>query len=646
MTLLSAIFLVSCIGVGVGVTGYLPMVLRVEERLPIAAVVGAMAVTSTSFVAIAFFDFSGGAVVVGTGAAIVLAAPGWRSLAPTLRADITDFGRRLRAGWRDPASPAPLLGLLAVTWPLTIRILSLAYQRSPTGGVAVGHLSVFGDWQAHLAYAGSFAYGGDLDLTTPLSAGDDLAYHFGVDLFAALTVPAGLSVPAALTLTTGYLAFALPALLYMFGRRLFERRSVAVVGTITFLAAGGFGFFRFFDDVADQGWSVVWNLPRDYTRDFDTLWMDNPVLGHLYPQRPTLIGFSVVLIALVVLWSARRSGDRASMAWAGVLVGITPLFHTFGWGTALVLGSIWALTDAVAPNGAGWRHWLWYLVPATALALPTVVWLLPPESAFRWEWGWVAGDTPWDIVWFWLWNTGLFPLLFVGGLVWRGAVSRRVAVAVAPIWLWWAGVHFAIPHPWVGNNAKYAVFWWLIGSFVVAAVIVEAARWAARADPPVNAFANAAIALGALSLVAAGGLDIFKTLDGTAGVYPATVVTAGEQLVGEWARAATPADSVFVVSSSSTSQPISSIGGRPVVTAFDGWVFDLGLDWIGRAEASREILAGGPEAIGLVEEFGVDYVVIGPNELAAGADTVYWDRSGTLVYDLGGFRVYAVEGIV
>ena len=69
-------------------------------------------------------------------------------------------------------------------------------------------------------------------------------------------------------------------------------------------------------------------------------------------------------------------------------------------------------------------------------------------------------------------------------------------------------------------------------------------------------------------------------------------------------------------------------------------LFDLGLDWAGRRQASIDILSGAATADGLIEEYDVDYVVIGPREIALGASTDHWDRSGTLVYDFGHYRIY------
>ncbi len=631
MTLLVALYLLDCVVAGVGLTYLSGADLGAEERLGYGAVLGAMAVTIAVFVGGVVAGFGGWTVVFGV---IVASLTGGAGFAVGRRAvgdDLAGLVERLRLPWRSPRSLVPLVVVLAVSWPVTVRILSRAYQRGPDGGVLAGHLSVFGDWQAHLAYAASFAYGDGFDLGTPIAAGEDFSYHFGADLFAATLQPLGVSLPSALALTSGYLAFAFPVVMYVVGVRIVEQRVAAALAVVLFTMAGGWGFGRFFRDLGDRGAGVVWDLPRDYTRDFDTYWMDNPVLGHLYPQRPTLIGFPIALMAVALLWGARKTWSRRTFGFVGVLVGLTPMFHTFGWGTALVLGLLWAAVDRRV-------EWLWFAVPAVVLSLPALLWLLPPESAFRWHWGWVAGDGPLDIGWFWLLNTGLFAPLLAIALYRRDLLPPGVGRAFAPIWLWFVGAHLALPHPWEGNNSKYVIFWWMFGSFFVAVLLVGVARRARWGGPVVAAGL-------VLSLTLAGGLDLWKALDGTHGVYPVEVMSAGDVLVADWTRAATEPDDVFAVSPSSTGSPIPALAGRQVLTGFTGWVFDLGIPtWAERADATREILAGAPDAVDLARRWDVDYVVIGPDELRDGADPAFWAAAGTLVYDFGGFRVYEVPG--
>jgi len=63
-----------------------------------------------------------------------------------------------------------------------------------------------------------------------------------------------------------------------------------------------------------------------------------------------------------------------------------------------------------------------------------------------------------------------------------------------------------------------------------------------------------------------------------------------------------------------------------------------------KSEDDKKILDGDPSAMELVRKYGVDYVMIGPQEIPRGASHAYWDVHGTRVYDDGEYAVYRVAG--
>jgi hypothetical protein len=62
-----------------------------------------------------------------------------------------------------------------------------------------------------------------------------------------------------------------------------------------------------------------------------------------------------------------------------------------------------------------------------------------------------------------------------------------------------------------------------------------------------------------------------------------------------------------------------------------------------KGEDDIRILKGDPAALELVRKYGIDYVMIGPQEVPRGASRAYWDEHGTLVYDDFGYAVYRVK---
>src|SRR5206468_5214553 len=328
---------------------------------------------------------------------------------------------------RGPRHPWPLLAVFAVCAAWTMHFLHQAYVYTPEGLYA-GYVNIWGDWAAHLSYAGSFAYGHNFPPEFPIDPGHHLGYPFMIDLFAADLVPLGASLTEALTATTAVLMLALPAVIYLAAWRFVAGRAAAAIAVFMFLLSGGLGFVYLLGDVQRSGGTALAHLVREYTlnRDVNLQWL-NPVLAYLVPQRSTLFGFSLTLIVLIVLWLAvrERMGWRPFL-FAGVVAAAMPAFHVHAYGTVVALPAIWALFIRR-------REWLAYFVPALVFGIPTVLWMLPPDNTsvcspgsslggFCLQLGWLA---PGDVIkdgpilyflewlWFWVWNTSLLLLLLL-----------------------------------------------------------------------------------------------------------------------------------------------------------------------------------------------------------------------------------------
>jgi hypothetical protein len=72
------------------------------------------------------------------------------------------------------------------------------------------------------------------------------------------------------------------------------------------------------------------------------------------------------------------------------------------------------------------------------------------------------------------------------------------------------------------------------------------------------------------------------------------------------------------------------------------WTYGLA-DYVQKGEDDKRILDGDVNALELTRKYGIDYVMIGPQEVPRGASRAYWDEHGTLVYDDAGYAVYRVK---
>jgi hypothetical protein len=114
--------------------------------------------------------------------------------------------------------------------------------------------------------------------------------------------------------------------------------------------------------------------------------------------------------------------------------------------------------------------------------------------------------------------------------------------------------------------------------------------------------------------------------------------------VADWVRQNTSPESVFAVADEHNS-PIPTLAGRRILIGYPGWLWTYGLgDYVKKGVDERLILRGDISTPDLVDRYSINYVLIGPQELAPSraADRTYWDQHATLVYTNGEYSVYRV----
>src|SRR4029077_410648 len=286
-------------------------------------------------------------------------------------ADVVDAIARWSAPVRRAGHPWPLAAIFLVCGAWKVHFLHQAYLFKPEG-LWAGYINIWGDWAAHLTFAGSFAYGHNFPPQYPIDPGNNLGYPFMVDFLAANLVPLGSSLTTALVLTSGLLGLAFPVVLYLAAVRFAGGRAAAAIAVFVFLLSGGLGFYYLFGDIAHGGIGVLAHLPREYTLNRDLSFQGlAPRLAYRLPQRPTLFGFSLALIVLLLVWLAAREhrGWRAFL-FAGVVAGLMPAFHVHAFGTVVALSAFWAAFNLR-------REWVMFFIPALALSIPVLVWMWP-----------------------------------------------------------------------------------------------------------------------------------------------------------------------------------------------------------------------------------------------------------------------------
>lgn len=643
MNLLTAVFICCIVAIGFLSTYSIQNRFTFEERLIFGIILGVMEVSLLGF--FLSWAFSVNQTIILSTSAILLSVNAVMAFRhrTVLIADYENLIIRSRRKWSDPTSPKIPIILMAASSFLTTRIMQIAYSGTDSGGVAVSHLSAYGDWSAHLSYAASFAYSDNFPPELPTATGESFSYHFGVDWFSAMFVPLGNNIFSSMEISTILLASALTPILYFGYQRFVSSNRAALFAVLIFLLSGGTAaFFRFFfEDLPGKGPSVLLNLPRSYAFDgFDRNWVDNAVTGFLYPQRPTLIGFSAVIIVIVLLWENRKVKIPSTFVFAGVITGCLPIFHIFSFGAILMLSIFWALTNLK-------KYWLYFFTPTLLLGIPVLIWQWPDQNGRTWHSLWVLGKSSWnqnvfDFLWFWILNTGLFIPIAALGMM---RASNEIKKFALPIFVFLVIPNIAIWHFWIGNNAKYVILFLLLAAPFVGEQI-DALFKARRLRKILS------IVL-LTSLLLTGALDVWRAMDKTTGPYPVEYLTGSDVLVGEWILKNTHRESTFAAANTNT-HPVRVLTGRSVISGSPGRLNDLGVDWSSRDQDLRTIYQLEEEFGALLTKYQVTHVILGPLEkLHYGLGGDHQDlmekelvlKGAQLVYDQANYQIFDVRDL-
>jgi len=641
-------FLAAAAAAGFGVTYLCGVALNLEERIAFGAVLGAMTAAASTFVfSLSVRDVTVATDLLGLAIAIAIGVVGAVLERGRLAGDLEDAWRRWLRPLRSANHPWPLAAVVIVCAAWTVHFLHQAYVYTPEGLFA-GYVNIWGDWAAHLSFTGSFAYGHNFPPEYSIDPGHRLGYPFMVDYLAADLVPLGFSLTSSLVATTATLGLAFPAVLYLAALRFAGGRAAAAIAVFVFLLSGGLGFVYLIGDIQRGGLSILAHLPREYTlnRDLNFQWL-NPVLAYLVPQRSTLFGFSLALIVLVVIWlAAREKLGWQPFLFAGLVAGIMPVFHVHAYGTVVALSAFWAAFNRR-------KEWLAFFIPAALIGVPILAWMWPEANTsvcgdllsihgYCIEPGWLSftdlqkAGAPWigwDFAWFWIKNTSVFIPLLLAAYALPRWFPTGFATWYAPMWLWFAVPSLVILQPWDWDNTKFFIYWALLGSVLVGGVVAGMLRR--------GGFTAAAACALLVLLGLSGALDLYRASDFS--VSSVQFTDAGGLNVAAWVRANTSPTSMFAVANQHNN-PIPTLTGRREMVGYPGWLWTYGLpDYAQKGSDEKLILDGAPSTPDLVRKYRIDYVMIGPQELALGASRAYWDAHGTLVYNNGEYAVYRVR---
>lgn len=570
----------------------------------------------------------------------------------------------------------PVIFVMAAIYCYMVKVLWHHTLTLSEGAFLTGQ-ATYGDMNMHLGFVTSIANQGFFPPEYSLLPGTQLSYPFLSDTISSSIYLMGASLKWSYLLPMFVAILQVFVGMYALAWYLLEKKGRCLLAFLFFFLNGGFGVFYFIskgfsDPNFTRIFSEFYQTPTNYM-DGNIQW-HNIIVDMLIPQRATLFGWAVLFPLLYFLTKARGDGKDRYFVFAGILAGGLPLIHThsflalgilccgfvladlkarssskkeipswgrvgmvlavfgglalvgqrqltetpfdgkvlFGIGMAIVLAFLcWILFYIRSVDRQIWMTWGVFLGIVMVLALPLLFGFTfrqaVGEQFTRGGFDWANTTDPY--LWFCVKNYGVMFFLVLGILLWGSRKQREIILPAAFLWL---VSEFIVFQPNIYDNNKLLLVGYLYFCIAAADFVCEQAGkikqvWLSRSIVIVIAF------MGTVSAVLTMGRE-----------YVAEYELYSKAYVDAAAYVQENTDSTdLILTATNHNNAVASLTGRSIVCGASTFLYYHGVDY-GQNEADVKTMYENPaEREMLLKEYGVDYIVIGGEELSRYAISDY-----------------------
>ncbi len=508
------------------------------------------------------------------------------------------------------------------------------------GNVVTGlGLGGWGDLLVHIRAAIFFAEQGGWPRESFFLSGQPVGYAFFSDFLSGLLWKLGFSTATSFAIPTIVLVAIFLGAFEWVVLRMTKSVRAAILSTILFMGFGGLSGWSILPELSPDSWTKLRTLPHGIT-----VWREanfavpNPFVMMLH-QRSVLLGFPLLVGLLYLSWKFLQDKSLAVLAVLSLGAILLSLFHPFMWVSFLLIfpsWMIWMMFFGIRSFTPREIAWTIAALAVTGMAGFLIVKGLQPSagaSSIIWRPGWLATDINW--LYFWVKNIGLYCILGAVAVYYffhrNPPLAMLVLAGVTPF----VAANLFQFAPWDWDNTKIFAPVWIILSIAVGTLVASCLEK--------NHLGWKAISLAALPiLLLSGGLEVARVI--TYRSHPLTISSLADLSMGEAIRGRVGKREVLL-SEPEPSHPIFMYSGRPSFVAYDGWLWSQG--WKGKYEQrmiDKKIIYEGTDASReLIDKNKIDYVVIGPPELRAGANKQWFDNNYSPVLLLPSYTLYDVR---
>ncbi len=507
-------------------------------------------------------------------------------------------------------------------------------------GLYVGHINAYLDWGLHIGLANTYAAKSPSLWFAyhPFFADGKMTYTFLNDFISGILMRAGVPLIPAFIGPAMLEFFFLVLGIYQLFIVLRGSKARACIGLCLFFCAAGLGFVDYFNNffVNPKLHTLIPNV--DYSRLLTYgWWTGNPITGYFLPQRAILLGMPLAIWALIGFFSVLKQPGELSPRSKGILIasglgaGLLPIAHMHSLIAILLIGFPVAFA-----NYRKWKILLYAGIPGGILSASLyfifIYGGIENPHFMKWNAGYVCSTViEWLGFWFSAWGL-MIPAAIAGWFLVRKRVNRDTLLFLTGSFILFAIANLIQFQPTIWDNSKLFAWCYLLFSLLAAETIVM--LWEKKSYlRPLSIYLFILLTLtGVIELVFLQQIrETYRLID------------TEEITLAETIRARTPPLARFL-SYRDYDDFIMVWAARPIVMGYEPWVVNDGF-LCHQTELDRGIIYHGEkQAISLLRQHNISYVVIGPDVIKHfHPNEEFFHSHFPIVFQSSNYRIYDVR---
>ena len=595
--------------------------------------------------------------------------------------------------FRDKTARPPIWLMLLLLVPFTLLSARLHYTHSlrEIDGALYAGQSTFGDLCMHASFVtGLIGQSSPAEYT--MLPGTRLGYPYLVDALSSSMYLYGTPLNLSIVIPGVLMTFLVFWGFLLFSWEVTKSRIASALSLILLVFSGGLGFLYYFDlngalDPKGLGFGSgrfaaieaalhnYYNAPANLP-DLNLRWV-NALCDLLIPQRTLMAGWTCVLPALYMLYTALQRGEKRDFVLLGLYAGPMVMIHTHSF-LGLGVISLGALIDALIRGRDRRKQTLinfgLYGTIAVLIALPQLlVWTFPQSlggDSISFLFNWVNNNGDGTLkdpyLWFWLKNVGPM-FLIIPVAVYFNKNARVKALSLGSLMLFLLA-EFVVFQPNVYDNNK---LFWVAYLCMLPVGCGFLCRFTFGKRHPVARLLTGLVLL--VVMTQSGFISILREVNSGETpnsilslspvvrylhkertgrelehqLYPYQVFSQSQTAAAEFVKQNTQQDAVFL-SDTNHNNAVASLTGRRIVCGAGTYLYYHGVDYQTREEDVKKMLSDPEGNLALFTAYGVDYVYLSSYELTSGASPAVFGKLFPLVYEDEEYwydpvRIYAVS---